>query len=230
MDESAPAIQAFAQEAIDRLTGLLNTRVDGRYIFSGDALGTEPMIDPDTVNTAYSGGYPGLAAGAAAVLTTYTGTFFATDANWYQGGTVNAGERQFEVRIDEGVSVEFGEVGNNDAFEELLETLYAFANHDFATGLETQFQDMVDLARPRVEAAFTSINQMVSTLGVTHSRILDQETTHEEDLVLFETQIEDVEGVDDYEVVSRFQILQAQLEASYQATASLRSFSLARFI
>jgi flagellin-like hook-associated protein FlgL len=58
----------------------------------------------------------------------------------------------------------------------------------------------------------------------------DRKEAHSETLTLLESQILDVEDVDSYEAVSRFQTLQSQLQASYQTTSLIRNLSLTNFI
>jgi len=235
--QSAPALQTFARTAIDQMINFMNSSADGQFLYAGNDINTRPMLDRATVEAnavALSGAIPSIAAGdnAATIQAYWQGVFgnnAPNDANeWYQGGTGN-----FQVRIDEGVDASFGEVGNADGFEEVFEVLYAFANVQYdqnVAGADAEYQAMVDWGLPKIEAAFDVINDMVGQNGVVQRQIDDRKTAHKETLTLVESQILEIEDVDPYEAVSTFQTLQAQLEASYQTTATLRGLSLTRFL
>lgn len=235
--QSAQALETFSRTAIDQIANLLNSTADGQFLFSGNDINTRPMLDRATVEAnavGLSGPIPSIANGdTAAAIQAYwegvLGTNAPTDASaWYQGGTGT-----FDIRIDEGVTTSFGEVGNDDGFEEVFEVLYAFANIDFdgnVAGADAEYQAMVDWARPKIEAAFDVINDMVGQNGVISRQMQDRQTAHAETLTLVETQVLGVEDVDPYEAVSRFQTLQAQLQASYQTTSLLRGITLTRFL
>lgn len=224
-DKSALALQTFANAAIDQLTNLLNQTADGKYLFNGTDTDTQPMVNSATTKAAYV--QPALSGGAAAVQTAVQ-NFFATDANWNNVTTPAPGSLQ--ARIDEGVDVTFGELANDDAFEEVFEVLYAFANANFQTGDDANYETLVNWGIGKVEGAFDLINDMVGQNGVVGSQMETRKQSHQDSLALLETQILDIEEVDPYEAVSSFQTLQAQLEASYQTTSILRGLSLTRYL
>lgn len=227
-ENSSLALQTFADAAIDQLGNLLNQTSDGKYLFNGTDTDTQPLIDPATTKAAYAiPGQPALAGGAAAVQA-YVQTFFATDANWNNVTTPAPGSLQ--ARIDEGVDVTFGELGNDDAFEEVLEVLYAFANVNFQPGEDAEYETLVNWGIGKVEAAFATINDMVGQNGVVASQMQTRLDEHKDKLTMLETQVLDIEDIDPYEAVSLFQTLQAQLEASYQTTSLLRNLSLTKFL
>jgi flagellar hook-associated protein 3 FlgL len=224
-DNSALALQTFANSAIDQLTNLLNQSADGKYLFNGTDTDAQPMIDAATTKGAYV--QPALSGGFAGVTAAVT-TFFGVDANWNNVTTPAPGSLQ--ARIDEGVDISFGELANDDAFEEVFEVMYAFANVNFQTGDDANYEQLVNWGIGKVEAAFSLINDMVGQNGVISAQMQTREAAHSDSLALLETQILDIEEIDPYEAVSRFQTLQAQLEASFQTTSVLRGLTLTRYI
>ncbi len=234
-ENSSLALSTFANSAIDQLSNLLNQTADGKFLFNGTDTDVRPMIDSTTTDTAYAAhvagalgpGQPALSAGAgAADVITFVEDFFNTDANWNNVGATGS----LQARIDEGVDVTFGELANNDAFEEVFEVLYAFANANFQPGDDAEYEDLVNWGIGKVEAAFDLINDMVGNNGVTAAQMESRIEAHRETLTLLDTQVIDLEDVDPYEAVSLFQTLQAQLEASFQTTSVLRGLSLTNFL
>ena len=143
--------------------------------------------------------------------------------------TVNAGA---------GLNVSYGELGNQESFTNLFETLNIFANVQVAAGAseaqkqanEEEYRTLVDNARTVVEEAFDDINRMVADLGGDLSRLESAKETHKNEIELITKQLDDVENIDSFEAINRFQALRSQIEASYQITAASRGFSLLNFL
>lgn len=224
-ENSALALQTFANAAIDQLTNLLNQTSGGKYLFNGTDTDVQPLIAATTTKGAYA--QPALAGGAAAVIAAAE-AFFDTDANWTNVTTPAPGSLQ--ARIDEGVDISFGELANDNAFEEVFDVLYAFANVNFQPGDDAAYETLVNWGIGKIEAAFELINDMAGNNGVIGAQMASREEAHRDSVTLLETQILDIEDIDPYEAVSSFQTLQAQLEASFQTTSVLRGLSLTRFL
>src|SRR3546814_1295185 len=125
-----------------------------------------------------------------------------------------------QTRIEKGVDVSYGELANNDGFEEVFEVLYAFANVDFQPGEDAEYEALVNWGIGKVEAAFDVINDMVGRNGVIGSQMETAIQDHEDSMTMLETQILDIEQIDPYEAVSLFQTLQAQDRKSTRLNSS----------
>ncbi|MEP3112411.1 flagellin [Nisaea sp.] len=231
-DDTAPVLKQFADSAIDQLVSLLNTQSEGRYLFNGTDVSTAPVDDAATLKTAAFGAIPALAVGNSAVVIGASATHFGTDANWNNvAGLVPGQTKPFAFDAAEGVRLEFGELANDDStFEELFEVLSIFADVDFAAGLDNDYRALVNDGLARVETAADEIGLMIASLGTTQARMTDIESQHKDDNTLLSNQLDGVENVDPYEAAAEFQLLQGQLQAAYQTTASLRQLSLANYI
>lgn len=223
--DSSTALQTYANATIDQLTNLLNQSAGGKYLFNGTDTDAQPMIASATTKAAYT--QPALSGGSAAVITNVQ-NFFATDTNWNNVTTPAPGSLQ--ARVDKGVDVSYGELGNDDAFETVFEVLYAFANVNFQTGDDTNYQNLVNWGIGQIESAFDSVNDMVGQNGVVQAQLEDRLSAHADTTTILENQVTDIEDVDPYKAVSTFQTLQAQLESSYQTTAILRNLSLTKYL
>ena len=125
-----------------------------------------------------------------------------------------------------------------ESFANLFETLNIFANVQVAAGAneaqkqanQAEYRTLVDNARTVVEQAFDDINRMVADLGGDISRLNSAKETHKNEIELITKQLNDVENIDSFEAINRFQALRSQIEASYQITAASRGFSLLNFL
>ena len=228
-----PIIQRFADNAIDRLTSLLNTRVAGRFIFSGPLTSTQPILDPATIKANFAGaGINTAVNGATNTAATILGnvnTFFNTNANWNNLNAI-ATTQETTVHVDKGLNVSYGEMAHQEAFADLFEILNIFANVTVDPGQNAEYRNLFDSARTTIETAFDTINQMVADLGIDQARFDAVEEAHREDIVVIGEQIGNVEDVDALEAANLFQTLRGQIETSFQVTALTRDLTLARFL
>lgn len=230
-DDTAPVLKQLADSAIDQLVSLLNTQVEGRYLFNGTSVATQPVDDAATLKTAAFAAIPALAAGNSATVIGNAATQFATDANWNNVGGLPPGQtRPFAFDAAEGVRLEFGELASDNTFEEMFEVFAIFADADYAAGLDADYAALVTDGLTRIETAADEIGLMIASLGTTQARMTDIQEQHLDDNTVLSKQLDGVENVDPYEAAAEFQLIQGQLEAAYATTASIRSLSLANFL
>lgn len=227
-----PIMNEFANNAIDRFASLLNSQAAGRFVFSGPATSTQPMIDAATIKTNFQGAVNttvNAATNTAAQILTAADTHFNTNANWNNLNAV-ATTAENTVHADVGLDISYGEMGHQEAFADVFEILNVFANVQINPGDEAEYRTLVDSARTAIESAFDSINQMIADLGVDQARLNSIEETHKDNIVVLGEQLGGVEDADPFEAVNLFQTLRGQIETSYQVTAATRNLSLANFI
>ena len=162
------------------------------------------------------------AAGGAAAVT-------QTANSWNKLGTL-ASTAENTIRVAVGLDVSYGENANQEAFADLFEVLNIFANVSIGAGQKVEYRTLVDNSRLIVEEAFNSINQMIADLGGDQARIAAIEKSHETDIGLLTKQLGNIEDVDSFEAINRFQAIRSQLESSYQITSASRGFSLINFL
>ena len=88
---------------LDTVAGLLNTQINGRFLFAGSATQTAPVPDPVPDPTAFG----------------------VADATYYQGDSV-----QLTARVSEGIEVSYGVPGNQPAFQQMIGALKAAIQGD----------------------------------------------------------------------------------------------------
>ncbi len=149
--------------------------------------------------------------------------------SWNKLGTL-ASTSENTVHAAVGLNISYGEMANQETFANLFEVLNIFANVSIDAGQETEYRTLVDNSRLAVEAAFDSINQMIADLGGDQARLATIEKNHENDISLLTKQLGNVEDIDSFEAINKFQALRTQLESSYQITSASRGFSLINFL
>jgi len=167
---------------------------------------------------------------ATATNATGGGASVAHSANsWNKLGTL-ASTSENTVHAAVGLNISYGEMANQETFANLFEVLNIFANVSIDAGQEGEYRTLVDNSRLAVEAAFDSINQMIADLGGDQARLTNIEKNHGNDISLLTKQLGNVEDIDSFEAINKFQALRTQLESSYQITSASRGFSLINFL
>jgi flagellar hook-associated protein 3 FlgL len=229
-----PIMNEFANNAIDRFASLLNTQVAGRFVFSGPATSTQPIIDATTIKTNFTGApvntVVNAATNTAAQILAAADTHFNTLTNWTNLTAAIPTTTENTVHADVGLNISYGEMAHQEAFADVFEILNIFANVSINPGDEAEYRTLVDSSRTVIENAFDTINQMIADLGVDQARLNSIEETHKDDIVVLGEQLGNVEDVDSFEAVNLFQNLRSQIETSFQVTAATRNLSLANFI
>ncbi len=149
--------------------------------------------------------------------------------SWNRLGTL-ASTSENTVHVAVGLNISYGEMANQETFANLFEVLNIFANVSIDAGQESEYRALVDNSRLAVEAAFDSINQMIADLGGDQARLTTIEKNHGNDISLLTKQLGNVEDIDSFEAINKFQALRTQLESSYQITSASRGFSLINFL
>ncbi len=226
-----PIMRAFASSAIDRLASLLNSEIAGRYIFSGPANGTEPVINADTMKTNFQAAVNSTVAGgnSANTILGNANTWFNTNTNWNRLNALPTTNKT-TIHSGTGLNTSYGEMAHQEIFADLFEVLNIFAEVDIAAGSEAEYRSLVDTARTTVETTFDSIGQKIAELGGVQQRLNLLEDEHRDTIVLLNEQLADIEDIDPFEAVNNFQILRSQIETTYKVSGVSRGLSLVDFI
>ena len=201
---------------------LLDSRDNGRYIFSGTLTDESPVLS--TANTP-----AGLAAIANDVTTTPTDVF----------GN-NSVQRQ--ARIDDALTLTYGAVAS-EVSDELAEGLRRVMRFDdnaetfgFATGGPFS-QPMTDDQRnflmgeiDRLNAMIDDVDEAHSTNGVHQRTVEDSQIRLADNVTFITTFIADIEDADIGVAISRMQQDQLALDASFRMLGQLARITLLDFI
>ncbi len=204
-----------ATEFLDQVVELLNQKDDSRFLFAGGKTDTKPV---DLNNGVYTAPTP---PPFDAVV----------DTGYYEGDTTIQ-----QVRIDDGVTVQYGITADQSAFEKVIRALDNIAQTTFTnpiTAAEKQvLNDAITLLTEATEnnGAQKTIGGFAADVALDLRSIDIQKDRHEEFINFATDSISDIENVDPAETLSLLNFQQVQLEASFQIVARLGSLSLANFL
>lgn len=244
-DASSAVTRDSGRTALAALTSVLNTPINGEYIFSGINTDVKPL-------DGFSSGSPAKVAFDAAFLTHFG--FAQTDpaaanittaqmnafiagpldaqflgAGW-QANWSNATDQQIVSRIALNETTDTSVSANNDGMRKLAMAAAAIADlfdsNVSLAGREALVEHMVGV----VGEAIGSLADLQSQTGVVEQRVAAASERVRMQADLFERSLMETEGVDPYEAATRVSDLLSHLETSYAITARIQQLSLLRLL
>jgi flagellar hook-associated protein 3 FlgL len=243
-------IRTTARGALSEITQLLNSQIDGFYLFGGRRTDEPPMIDPGGVGTAGTplGNVAELAAAqplandAASGDTLYDGVIGHLDGTAvgavagaspvrYYGGEYSPETGSLLVaRIDASTDMSFGMTGRDDSVGKIMQALYALSVSELNPSNEQGYRQVAIRAVADLEAGFNGVVEEIGNLGVKQSQLAEVTKRQQDFITTLDLQIGGVEDVDMSEALSKLGATQTQLEASYRMIALMRELSITKYL
>lgn len=198
-------LDLIAGNLMDELAGVLNVKLDGRYLFSGAATGTPP------VNFS--------AAGFAAPPTVYPSS---ADTGYYQGNSA-----MLTARVADDHDVTWGATAEEEGFEKLIRALHLTTTATTSPQVDAQrLQEALDLVNQAIDRIPVTRARIAAAQNA-----IDRANESHADLKIYLAQtITDIKGVDVAEAVTRMTNDQILLEASFMTVSRLAQLSLANYL
>jgi len=243
-------VRTAAGGALTEITQLLNSQIDGFYLFAGRLSDAPPMRDPGSVLAAGTplGNVASLATAlpldstAASGDALYAAVRDHLDGNAvgavpgavpvrYYDGEFSATEQSLLVaRIETSTDIAYGVNGRDPAMNTITQALYALSVTTLDPSNEQGYRRIAQRAVADLEAGFNAVVERIGDLGVKQSQ-LEQVTKRQQDFITtLDLQIGSVEDVDMTEALSKLGATQTQLEASYRMMALLRDLSIVKYL
>lgn len=195
----------MVEHITEQLMSLANTRVEDRYIFSGNKTDTpsfEEEIETDAL------GNPVLdASGDPVELIVYKGD-----------------DHPFSIKIGTDGMTEIGGVGGR-IFNQVFDTL-----NDLKTALESDNLEDINVAIASLDEDFTHLNSEISSVGSRMTR-MDMKSTIFQEMKLDETQkLSEVEDADVIAAITRLEQMQLSYQAALSSSSKLMSMNLLDYL
>lgn len=199
------AYATHSQSELDRMAGLLNTRVDGRYLFSGSRTDAAPV----NLN--------------AAGFTTPPATY-PSDPNtaYYEGDAT-----ELSARADHSLTVTYGVNADAPEFEKLIRALHLGATTSVSPTVE---RDRIQESLRLVNEVLDTLPDVRTRLGAARHTLESTNQRHSDFLLYADQSIGEIEDVDPVEAVNRLNADQTHLQASYMVMARLAQLSLGDYL
>lgn len=207
-NDSATTVMAEAEGAFSRMVSILNTQVDGKYIYGG----TRQDVPPVTATT----------LDQLLALPDVAGAF--------QNNTI----RQ-TAQIGENETIAFGALASDlgtPAFQALRDLAQFSAGPDgnFSDDLTTQQADFLTGLSQTFEAVASNVNQQLATNGLAYNQAKTAVKEQGDMRATLAEMISDIEDVDMAEALSKLTNAQTAMQASAQTFSMVQRMSLMDFL
>ena len=247
-------VQARAKSAALEVAALLNTRVNGEYLFGGSDLANPPVPNAQAILTsplasAIATEIGGLTNGNAAAVAAATraaagdtgalSPFSAFLEDPARGGA----EPRRQVPAGDGQGIAYGIAANRNGTASSTGETTGSWSRDLLRGLlsmaalgpaqaaqEEGFGQLADTLRGGMEAAENALAEEMGALGAVEKQLSTVRTRHQNIADTLQKQLADITDVDLATTLTKLQAARNALEASYRMTSSLASLTLSQFL
>lgn len=226
------AVQQAAQ-SFEAVIDTLNTKVSGRYIFSGTDVASRPVAPADTILAALGSAVNG--------LTTSSDILAAID-NWFaapagSGGFADIAYTGGTNSVTETIISDTDKVSlpTTAADLELRDTLKGFAISALVAGNfipadETVINSLVRASGEQLLSADTALSTLRGQVGVTEEKIASAQAANTSEKTSLNLARLSLIGIDEYETATALEAVTSQIETLYTLTSRLSSLSLTDYL
>lgn len=243
----ASVLQRVAQNALATLGDLMNSAVDGEFIFAGVNVDVKPvedyfgstvpasrqsLADAFTAEFGISQSDPAVADITSAEMDTFLNGAFSTvfgEANWTANWS-SASQDSIRSRISTRELIDTSITANEEAFRTLASAFTMLADLGVENLNDSAFETIVDKAVAIVTNAISGLSQLQGRLGSVQERVSSANERMSMTKDIMTRQINNFEMVDPYEAATRVNSLATQLETSYAVTARIQNLSLLNYL
>lgn len=245
-DSERQVLQNTAKNTLQTMTAVINTSLNGEYIFAGINTDVKPVNDysdpasPNKVafDDAFQAffGFPQSDAAAGNITATDMEDFLTNvvepmfmGPDW-QTNWSNATDDVITSRIALNETAQTSVSANTIGVRKL-----AMASSVITDLLEAPLNEnarsiLVERGRELVGEAISDIQQAQAKVGLVQTRIQGANERLEMQVNIMTTNLTDLQGVDPYEAATRVNNLLAQIETSYALTARIQQLSLLDYL
>jgi len=223
----------IAKQNLQFIQDILNQSYDGRYIFGGSDVTTPPYRDSNTTNMTLQAQITNWLNGGATTnqVIAANGSMTASQLGLSPGLSA---AQPLTARVGNNTDVDYTYKADDPGMQQILRALSLAANlkapgsGDTPTGA-----DLTTLMSSLANTALDGISQVKeSTKGLSgkFSLIGSIKDSVNADLNLTQSQLDKLENTDPSQVLMSMQVLQTQLQASYQVTQISSQLSLVNYL
>lgn len=243
--EHTAVIRAAAENTLAAMTSVLNTSLNGEYLFAGINTDVRPFEDfSDPASPAKQAfdeffedyfGFPNGDDQAAQITGDEMKAFlqeleasFLNDG-WH-GVWSHASDQKITTRITLNENAETSATANNNGFRRLAMVGAALSDLLRMPLSESARKALYEHSIRVVSQAIADVGQLQSEVGLVENRISQASERVSAQIDLFKSMVGGMENIDPYEAATRVNELLTQIETAYALTARIQQLSLLRHL
>jgi flagellar hook-associated protein 3 FlgL len=226
MSEASARARAGFADAI----GALNTKIAGRFLFSGTSGQERPFADPDTILTALEASLP--PGASVSDIRDHVNTWFASGGDFDTVAYLGGAPATVGVNLGNGITVRPELAGTEDALRDTLAALALGAlGETLSPSLSAaQQRSLLSLSSTALFGADASRVGLQARIGATEARVEDARTQAEAKATSLKIVRTELLAADPYESATALEAATQRLDALYMVTARLSRLSLTEYL
>lgn len=249
------SVAAQARSALQQVANLLDTKIGDNYIFAGQDSANPPVPSPDTIlssgfysqiNTAIGGlAVSGAAATVAATLTIASSNAAGTSPfSISQSQPASTLQPQIPgVQISQTQRIPVGLLASANAsvlsagasttgsyMRDLLRSLATIGSLNIGQSNASGFLALISDTNTSLGGAITAMASDAGNFGNAQTNLSNIRTALSDTVTALSAQVSSVQDVDMAAALSQMQLVQTQMQSSYQLISSYSSLSLVKFL
>jgi len=245
-NSNAGSIQALGQSNLQNLISSLNTSLNGDYIFAGTNTSSQPIADyyaPAAPNKAATDaaflaafGVPQTSSSVSAITGPTMQNFLNNQfSSLFQGTSwsnnwSSASSQTLTNQISGSQTVNSSVSANNPAFQQLAQAYTMIADLGTQNLNAAAYQAVTATAQTLLSSAIGNLVNLQASVGLTQSNVSSATNQMSAEMNILGTQIGNLDNVNPYEVATRVNNLQTQIQTAYSLTAQLQQLSLVKYL
>jgi len=235
-----------AKRALESMTSVLNSNLNGEYLFAGINTDVKPIndfTDPASANKAqfdaqflaffgFAQSDPAASGITASQIEDFLDTVIEPSfmgAGWTAAWS-NASDERITSRITANETAETSTTANGTGMRKLA-MASAVLSEFLAIPLSDEArQALYERTTGIVGEIIPAVASIQAEVGLAETRVQDATDRISSQIDLFKTFISDLEGVDPYEASTRVNEILAQIETSYALTGRIQQLSLLHYL
>ncbi len=244
---SSTGLATQAQDALSNLVSSLNTSIGGAYVFGGATTDAPPIAaDPTTAGSAFqtamasaiTATFGSSAAAASATAATFQSNFTGVLSQVSAQGTTgqislsSTTNPTSVTNVPTSVTANFVDPANpsTPVMQKLAEAYSLLSGASVQSLGQAGYDAALNVASTLVAQGVAGVTQMQAAAGQIQNNVNNANSTMAIQQTFFQTQIGNLEDVDQTQTATQINNLTTQIETAYQLTAKLQNMSLAQYL
>jgi flagellin-like hook-associated protein FlgL len=231
-------LNELGKRGLDEMASLLNTQVDGRYVFAANDVKTPPVKDPGQLQAYFQSQMANVAAGGAsgtAVVNMQAAlgspaAAYAPAVNAVFSQSLQYAGPPVKARVDVDRDISYGTRADAPVFQDMLRAFATAAAVQYAPANIPGFKAVLQSGFDATISSVPNLNNEQGKLGLVRKEIKQISEKHDHVIATLKTSLSNIEDVDMAEVAIKLQQSDVALQTTFKIIGSLKDFSLINYI
>jgi len=227
-------LRNMASNNLQYLGDLLNTELQGSYLFSGNDIGNAPFTNDATLNANMQAEYTNWLAGGQTPAQLLANADAFTGADLGYAGTLGA-SGDVIAKVDDNIEINYTLKADNPSLQNIIRGIALAANLQFPNpavdiATEAEFDQIFGSIISTLESGLSALESDHNILVSKNALMTDIKTRQDNERNTLQTMLDGLENVDTADIIVQLQALETQMTASFETANLVNQLTLVNFL